>query len=626
MRDIKKNHVRAEKSTFKLLALAAAAALYCGSAHPGSLDLGNGLSGQYKLVTSYAAAVRTGKADDALINGPVDPFQTSAGPGCPAGQAVCFSHTGLPSTANFDDGDRNFKQWSLINNRISMFGQLEVSSEGFGIIASGNAFYDQAYRSNNDNDSPDTVNKTGPNQEFTGASRKYDGFRYRLLEAYAFGSWNISDESNLNLRFGKQVTAYGESLFLSGVSSAMGPFDATKAFVAGAEIKDIILPENRVSMQWSLNNKTTILADYQLDFSPTEIFSVGSYFSPADLVGPGATFGYGSQNPAFSPCPGLLPGGLTTLCDINTQYNILANAVDGPRTINVQREPDIMPSKYGHYSLGLKYQLTPTLNVGLFRLRYANHNPTVNLNTGFAYIGRDRVTGTPVTTGVINQYVPVSYNIKYFDGIDMTAISYTTALGSFNIAGEFSYREGTDVSIKTEISGVISPVSTRGNIAQALLSVLYVNNPRFIADELVFVGEAGVIHVTSVEPVPSSNGIRTYGNGDVLFYDKTSYGFQFLTFPTVRDMLPGWDLQLPVSFGMIIKGNPSMSGAFGPLYAEGDKRLSIGAKMQYLQNFEIGVTYNMFFGDVNKTIGDSPLKANPYADRDNASINFKYSI
>lgn len=623
----RKPAARHEHVTIKNLGVLLAFSLLGNAAHAGSLELGNGIQGQYKLVMNYSGAIRTGEADQALINGPVDPFVSSAGPNCPPGQTACFSHTGLPITANFDDADRNFKQWSLINNRASLFGQLQLSSEAYGIVMSGNAFYDRVYHTSNDNDSPDTVNKTGPNTEFTDMSSKYDGKRVRLLEAYAYGDWTLGEESSLNLRFGKQVTAYGESLFLPGVSGAMGPFDATKAFVAGSEIKDIILPETRVAMQLAVNSKMTLLAEYQLDYSPTEIFSVGSYFSPADVVGPGATFAYGSLNPAVAQCPGLVPGGVVEpLCQANFDLGLVGLVVDGPRTIDAVRQPDIVPSKYGHYSLGLKYQLTPILNVGLYRLRYANHNPTVQLNTGFAYIGTVRNTGQVLTTGLINQYVPVSYNVKYFDGIDMTAVSYSTVYGPFNIGGEFSYRQGTDVSIKTEISGVISPVSTRGNVLQALISTIYTNNPRFIADDVVFVGEAGIINVTSVDPVAASPGIRVAGGGDVLFYDRTSYGFQTLAFATVRNIIPGWDLQTPVSFGMIVEGNPSMSGAFGALYGEGDTRLGFGGKMQYLQNLEIGVSYNMFFGDVNKFIGDSPLHANPYVDRDYATLNIKYSL
>ena len=619
-------------------------------AYAGSFGLGNGIEGQYKLTFNYSAAVRTGNADQNLINGPIDPFVAGAGPSCPDGQTACFGHTGLPTTANYDDGDRNFKKWSLINNRLSALGEIQFTTENYGLIFSGNAFYDHSYRGKNDNDSPNTVNiKNAPNNEFTAATNKYDGLRMRLLEAYVYGDWTLSDESSINVRVGKQVAAYGESLFLSGISSAQGPFDATKAFVAGSEIKDIILPENQIAIQMSLNNRTTLLAEYQLDFAPTDIFPQGDYFSPADVVGPGATFAYGSLNPAVAPCPGLLPGGLDAACQLNTQLGIAALVIDGPRTIDAVRGPDIMPSKYGHWGIGLKYQLTPITNIGIYRLRYADHNPTVKLNVGFAYVGTVRScnnalnstltplfgnqctlnTGVTLDTnlnGVLRQYVPTSYNVKYVDGIDMTAIAYSTVLGPFNIGGEFSYRQGLDMPIKATISGVKSPVFTRGNLSQAQISALYTDNPRFIADDIVFVGEAGIVHVNSVQGVPSSPGIQTAGNGDQLFYSATSYGFQTLFLATTRNVLSGWDLTIPLSYGMIIKGNPSMSGAFGALYGEGDKRFSMGARMQYLQNLEVGVSYNFYFGDTSKTIGDSPLKANPYADRDYATVNVKYSM
>ena len=89
--------------------------------------------------------------------------------------------------------------------------------------------------------------------------------------------------------------------------------------------------------------------------------------------------------------------------------------------------------------------------------------------------------------------------------------------------------------------------------------------------------------------------------------------------------MDGWDLQTPVSFGMLFN-NPSMAGAFGPLYGDGDTRLTVGAKMQYLQNLEFAINYNMFFGDVDKMIGDSTLHANPYVGRDYATFNVKYSL
>src|SRR3546814_2294893 len=82
------------------------------------------------------------------------------------------------------------------------------------------------------------------------------------------------------------LVAWGESLFLSGVASAQSQADATKAFIPGTEIKDILLPTNQIAFNAAVNNDITLLGYYKLDFRPNEIFPVGDYFSPADVVGP----------------------------------------------------------------------------------------------------------------------------------------------------------------------------------------------------------------------------------------------------------------------------------------------------------------------------------------------------
>jgi hypothetical protein len=222
--------------------------------------------------------------------------------------------------------------------------------------------------------------------------------------------------------------------------------------------------------------------------------------------------------------------------------------------------------------------------------------------------------------------VPTTYNVKYYDGIHMIGTAYSTVLGPFNVAGEFNFRDGVAVPVDATISGVVSPVFSHAQVSQALMSAIYVNNPKFFYDDLAFTMEAGYIHVNDVDAVPSSPGIITHGNGDSLFYNRNSWAFQTLTIPTKHNVINGWDLSTPVSFGMLVKGTPSMAGAFGALYGAGDTRLGVSVNMQYLGNLEIGVGYNFFFGDPNKTIGDSPLKANPYMDRDYATLHITYNL
>eukprot|EP00456_Euglypha_rotunda_P038891 TRINITY_DN2990_c0_g1_i1.p2 TRINITY_DN2990_c0_g1~~TRINITY_DN2990_c0_g1_i1.p2 ORF type:complete len:108 (+),score=31.11 TRINITY_DN2990_c0_g1_i1:101-424(+) len=93
------------------MAMTATALSYALPAQAGSFDVGDEATLDYKLTVSYALAVRTEKRSNALSNGPVDPFQVfvlpTSQPGQPF-QLAGFSHTGLPTTINFDDGNRNF--------------------------------------------------------------------------------------------------------------------------------------------------------------------------------------------------------------------------------------------------------------------------------------------------------------------------------------------------------------------------------------------------------------------------------------------------------------------------------------------------------------------------------------
>ncbi len=596
-----------------------------------------GTSGEYKLTLNYALAARTRNADQALINGPVDPLQTG-GPVLATGQQpaqpATFGRTGLPSTINIDDGNRNFAKWDLFHNRLASFGELQLKRDNYGLAFSGDAFYDDVYAHKNANTSPDTVNKTGDVNRFTSDARRYDGRRIRLLDAYGYADFAPTEDIALNVRLGQQVVAFGESLFLRGMALSSGRADATRASVPGAEIKELLLPINQLGFSMGFGGGLTVLGYYQLQFKPTELFPAGDFLSPVDLLGPGGKFAYGSINPAGSGgCPGLF--GSAAIENATCGNPASGGLLNAPRTINVQRGPDILPSDWGQWGMGFKYPITTVTTLGLYHLRYADSNPTVKLNPGFAYIGEDPVTRTPVTTQVINQLVPVTYQAKYFNGIHLTSLTFSTAAGMFNVSGEFNYRTGSDLQTKAVISKVLAPVFTRGDVGQVLVSALSVFNPQFFFDEFVFVGELGYVHVFHVDPFPEEPGIIPVGDGKQLFGTRNALGFQVLSYLNKRNILPGIDFKTTVTFGEIAKGNPSLSGAYGPIYGEGDRRLGLGFSAQYLQNFEAGISFQKFFGDANKKIrggaGESPaggssLSQNPYADRDYIALNFKYSI
>ena len=652
--------------------LGAAAALPAGA---GSLDLFGLTSLDYKLTMTYGVATRMEEPEQALINGPIDVQQVTLNTNpadcatLPAAPCIgSFGHTGLPDTILFDDGNRDFRKGALITNRASVYGETQLRLDWLGLgdigaMASGAGHYDQVFHEANDHDNPDTVNRMflerivsengepqdgyirrGAVNEWRQEAVDTNGTRIRMLERYLYGEWYLTDTMALALRAGDHLAAWGESLFFPGIASAQGPFDATKANVPGAEVKEIILPVQQVSMQLALTADLTLLGYNQFEFEPTELFPQGDFFSPADLIGPGATFGYGSINPLHERwCddpsrvrvtnPGAMGG---ELCAAGALFT------NKPEYIYTVRTPDNMPDDNDQWGAGLKWQALPNLNLGGYYLHYNNHNPNVQLNMGYAYVGD--AGGQPVTTQQFNVRVPISYTVGYADNIEMRALSFSTVFWVFNIAGEVIQRLNVDTSLEATISGVVAPVGTRGDTTTAQMSFLYVNNPDFLLyDEVVVVGEMAYTTVDRVDPRRNEDGICYAGtsaadcepgkpddqyleSGSQLFYDKDSWAFQTLILPKGRNVFSGWDIGTPITIAWLVDGTPSTPGVFGALYGEGDQRLSVGVTAQYVQNLEFALNYNAYFGDPEKTIGNSSLRANPYTDHDYLALSVKYNL
>lgn len=619
-------------------ALALAAAAMCsGAAHAQTEWFGFDVD--YQLQASYLLGIRADKQDDRLINAPPSP------------EIPLPDFLKLPESNNFDDGNRNFDQGSIVNNRAILLGEIQFDQDHWGLLLRGDAFYDQAYIERNDNRSPDTISKTeGDVDQFSGAAKSFGGRRGRLLDAYLYGTWEYDNGMALNLRLGRHIAAWGESLFFSGVALAQSPADASKANLAGADVKSILLPVNQISMRLGLNDKLTLLGQYKLEFKAVEVNAVGEYYSLVDLVGPGAEFIYGIKNPFFLENlgdPNLLSSDLPETLqlivdllapDLPTQdaTSLLVTAFDSlepflpaanlpipatgqnnaPRNINVQRAGDIEPSDHGQWGAGLMYQATSSTSLGFYRLRYHNTVPAPVQNYGFATLV-EAPDGSPLITteDLGGLEVPVTYNITYFDGVDLSAISFSTTLFGINVAGEVLYREGIDVLVDVD-GGLLGPVPspTRSDTFQALLSGLYLDTPRLFWDQLVLIGELGYINVVNTgEACGPTSCSRELTN------DKEAYGLSMLAFADVRNVFPGWDLQIPVNVAIGIHGSSSQSAALGAITGEGDLRFGIGFNFTRLGRLTLGTTLSGFFGggDVTKR---------PLADRSNIAFTARYAL
>ena len=617
-----------------------------GTASAGSTTL-FGVDTQYQLQGTYSLAVRLNDPHDGIINAPPSP------------EIPIPDYIKFPESNNYDDGNRNFDGGSIVNNRLTLLGELQFSKGDYGVLLRGDAFYDDAYRRSNDNRFPDTINRTDghPNTPFEGTINAFSeiaeyraGRRARVLDAYAYGSWYVGDEGALNLRVGRHIAAWGESLFFAGVALAQAPADATKATVPGADVKSILLPVNQISMQFALNYEWTLLAQYKLEFQPVELNPVGEYFSVTDVVGPGAQFIWGIENPLYLGnladinilsddvpealalvldllAPGLPVDGLNNL--LGTVFDLLDGVLpdvnlpldeidqqNTPQYINVVRGHDIRPSDHGQWGVGVKWQATSSTTLGFYQLRYHNTTPAPVQNYGYAPL-LGGLNGTPVllTTQALGLQVPVSYNVRYFDGIDLSAISFSTTMFGANIGGEVIYRNGVDVLVDVD-GGLLGPVPTptRSEVMQGLLSGLYTMGPTMFWDTATVVGELGYVHVEDVDEACGPTSCTTD-----LSYTRDAWAYSFLFLFDYKNVFNGWDMLIPVAYSAIGSGHSSLLSGLGSLMGEGDKRLSVGVNFTYLQKLQLGASLNYFLGTPH-------FEDRPYADRDYAAVTVKYSF
>jgi len=490
-----------------------------------------------------------------------------------------LTDTTQSGSANANDGDFNFDQGALINNRAAVVLEGGIHDDRFGAFVRGSAFYDDAYRNPNDNAPGNRVNKFGPADEFTDETQDYHWRRVRLLDAYAYGRFELADMP-VDLRAGRQVVSWGESLFFPNIAGAQNPYDVTKLMVPGAEVKDYVLPTLQASARISPTPWLSFAAYYQFEFEKNELDGVGSYFSYSDIVGPGATF------------------------------------MDTLTPMALMRQADAKPPDLGQWGVSAHVAVGDATDLGLYALVYHDKAPTVTFGTMLLPVA------PPLPIFVA---IPVDYRLTYVEDITLLGASFTTGIGNVTVAGEVSYRDGAPVLVDVP-TGLPTPLpmASAGRLLQGNLSFINVLSVTPLADSTRLLGEVTMVHVLDVDEVapPVINGFlpppAAVGIDDLTFA-RTSAALELQVEFGYTNVLDGWDMSVPLTYQGVIFGPSALPGSLGPLGGIGDHRLSLGVDFTYLNNLEIGLRYNFLFGS-----GD--VRDRPLADRDYATLAVSYGF
>ncbi|WP_409279601.1 DUF1302 domain-containing protein [Pseudomonas defluvii] len=545
--------LNAANGTRRHCLLAVAVALASGTASAGpTIELGENTTLDSSLTVNYTASVRTAKPAHQYLN-----------------------------DLNNDDGTRNFDRGSMINNRVSLFGELLLKHDNLGAVLRGSHFYDDVYHERNDNDSPDTVNKIGRANGFSEDTRRLSGSKARLLDAYVYGNFDVADSQYLSVKAGRHLVAWGESLFWPNISQGQAPVDATKFNVPGTEAKDSYLPVGQVSASWSLNEDLALVGYYQYEWEKTQLNPVGDYFG-SDYFGPGAEF-------------------------FRLNSGVINSLPDKTFTgVNYAGEVDARDS--GQWGLGVRYRLTENTEVGLFHYRYHERVGSIF----FDFSGNTQYSSLKSIGERSNTAVAPAYRLGYFEDVELTGISFSSKIGdSVQYAGDLSYRDGASVYLN-------NGAPTTGQLWQANLNATYILGPSFLAQQTTFLGEVVHQRIEGVDTLvisgggPGIDGTFNQFESNTQTRGSTLLGVgAYMDYPAISD---GLDLTTKVVWTQNVDGS-----AYQGLGRD-EKRLTVGGDFKYLGNFQVGLTYVAYLSSPDVAQGRL------LADRDYLSFNAKYTF
>jgi hypothetical protein len=442
-----------------------------------------------------------------------------------------------------DDGDRNFNK-GIVMNRMDLLSLFDVSYKKFGVAFSGAAWYDTVYNTTNDNNSAATFNPISvPHNEFTDATVKWHGKGAELMEAMTFGYIPMGDMT-FRYRVGQFSQWWGDSFFLgwNGVAGALAPVNVAKAAtLPNVQLKELILPIPQVAGSLQVSDKFSLAAYYQFKWKPARLFATGSYFSPADLIGPGA------------------------------------ERIFGPMFLKTH---DITPKDSGQFGISAKLE-TQFAAYGLYYNKFHSKDFMI-----------------------VPQPISGQYSFFYPSDIQQYAVSANKAVGEFTYAAEVAYRTNaplqTDphdfrnlglnlVTVFPNFGPFVnlphSPLYAKGDTLNITLNTFsggmrgnFFCDAQDLIAEVAYVKQMSVNNENYVDPRYEKTGLTATVHYEPHWYEVAS----------------GLDLGLPLVVNYGFKGKPTSLIWGGSPQHGGDVTIGLYGLLDQVWEFELD--YRNFFG------------------------------
>lgn len=322
----------AHHNPFKVTALAAAIAA-TGAVTP-AYALFNYEEGEFKVqldtTVSVGAAWRASDRDYRGV-GDYNAGNNTFGPvTVPSDNPSRQSH--LHGTSSQDNSNLLWQQGSTYSEVVKISADLEVNYKNFGAFVRGKTYYDnRIVNGDGVTDLPTYYSQDGNGDPLEPAQSQ--GSSGDILDAFVWGDFDLGNMP-LNVRLGRQVISWGESVLFANGINTINPIDVNAILTPGSEVKDALLPLAAAYASLGITENFSMEGFVLLEWKNTELPACGTYFSTSDLAGPNCWGGfYASGTEATSPGPSAslptasrvnLPRGDDQDADDDGQYGVAA--------------------------------------------------------------------------------------------------------------------------------------------------------------------------------------------------------------------------------------------------------------------------------------------------------------
>jgi len=574
----------------RALALAVCAALGAApSAHAFDIDTGNpDIQMRWDNTVRYNLGVRAQSQDAKILGNP-----------------------------NFDDGDRNFSNGSLVTNRLDVLSEFDfVFQRKYGFRVSGAGWYDDAYRSlDNHNDA--TANTLVGGLPVAGVLSPYTkryakGPSGELLDAFVFANFDAGDVP-VNVKAGQTTVYWGDSLLLGGaihgISYGQNPIDVWKGFATpGSEAKELFRPRGGLTIQAQPTKDLSVAAQWFYNWQADRIPESGSYLTIQDPLN------FGGDSFIFGPNP------------------LAAANPNAPRYLRLWRTQDIkQPSNSGSLDdWGVSARWSPQWLDGTMGFYFRQTNdvfPQAMATPGVAGVPAAVCSargGTPLPGGTLCFINPNAttladlqkygklgtYNGAYGDDIRIYGITGAKEFFGVSFGAELSYRQNMPLlsdpvqvlpaafvplvpgSIATTDVPAKGTPGAQGDTWHAVLNGVNIFPRTALFDTAALAGELTWMQWAKV----TQNEAVFKGRNGYTAIDKPSKNFFGLALnftPTWFQVWPGVDLLAPVTWSQGLSGNAAV--AFGG--SKGGGNYSAGLAADIYQKYRVDLKYNGYYGD-----------------------------